>query len=62
VLAEMRYTHPILDRRAVEAQSAIEAINGARHTFYCGAHLRYGFHEDGLWSALNVARRFGGEL
>jgi uncharacterized protein len=59
VLAEMRYAHPILDRRAIEAQPALEAMNGTRHTFYCGAHLRYGFHEDGLVSAVNVARRFG---
>jgi len=59
VLAEMHYTHPILDRRAVEAQPAVQALNGTRRTFYCGAHLRYGFHEDGLVSALDVARRFG---
>jgi len=62
VLAEMHYTHPILDRGAVEAQSAVEAMNGTRHTFYCGAHLRHGFHEDGLVSALSVTRRFGVEL
>jgi predicted NAD/FAD-binding protein len=62
VLAEMHYTHPILDRGAVEAQSAVEAMNGTRHTFYCGAYLRNGFHEDGLVSALNVTRRFGVEL
>jgi predicted NAD/FAD-binding protein len=62
VLAEMHYTHPILDRLAVAAQPAIQALNGTRHTFYCGAHLRHGFHEDGLVSALNVARHFGGAL
>jgi predicted NAD/FAD-binding protein len=62
VLAEMRYTHPILDRAAVAAQPAIEAMNGTRHTFYCGAHLRYGFHEDGLVSALNVTKHFGVSL
>lgn len=59
VIAEMDYAHPILDRTAIEAQPRIEAMNGARHTYYCGAHLRYGFHEDGLVSAVAVARRLG---
>jgi predicted NAD/FAD-binding protein len=59
VLAVMSYTHPILDRAAFAAQAPLEALNGTRHTFYCGAHLRYGFHEDGLVSAVNVARTLG---
>lgn len=59
VLASMDYTHPILDRAAVAAQAGVAALNGARHTFYAGAHLRHGFHEDGLVSALAVAEHFG---
>ena len=62
VLAVMDYTHPVLDRSAVTAQARVEAINGERHTFFCGAHLRYGFHEDGLVSALRVTERFGARL
>ena len=62
VLAEMNYTHPVLDRSAVTAQARVEALNGQRHTFYCGAHLRFGFHEDGLMSALRVTERFGARL
>jgi predicted NAD/FAD-binding protein len=61
VLAEMHYTHPILDRDAVAAQPRLAALNGTRHTYYCGAHLRYGFHEDGVVSALDVVRRCGVE-
>jgi predicted NAD/FAD-binding protein len=41
VLAEMDYTHPIVDGAAVAAQPALAALNGERHTYYCGAHLRY---------------------
>ncbi len=59
VLAEMTYTHPILDRAAVEAQEPLKRLSGARGTFYAGAHLRYGFHEDGLMSALWVAEHHG---
>ena len=59
VLAEMCYTHPVLDASACEGQRLVAALNGQRHTFYCGAHLGYGFHEDGLVSALGVAAAFG---
>jgi uncharacterized protein len=62
VLAVMDYTHPVLDRAAVTAQAKVEALNGQRHTYYCGAHLRYGFHEDGLVSALRVTERLGARL
>ncbi len=59
VHARMRYTHPILDQRAVAAQRQLAALNGTRHTFYCGAHLGYGFHEDGARSAAVVAAHLG---
>jgi predicted NAD/FAD-binding protein len=62
VLAVMDYSHPVLDRAAVTAQARVEALNGQRHTFYCGAHLRFGFHEDGLVSALRVTERLGARL
>jgi predicted NAD/FAD-binding protein len=58
-LARMSYAHPILDAPAVAAQAAIAALNGTRHTYYCGAHLGSGFHEDGVVSARQVARRMG---
>jgi uncharacterized protein len=59
VLADLRYTHPILDGAAFAAQPRVARLNGQRRTFYCGAHLRYGFHEDGVVSALAVTRAFG---
>ncbi|MBA2353163.1 MAG: FAD-dependent oxidoreductase [Acidobacteria bacterium] len=62
VLAAMDYTHPVLDRSAIMAQARVEALNGQRQTYYCGAHLRFGFHEDGLVSALRVTERLGATL
>ncbi|MGE3844041.1 MAG: NAD(P)/FAD-dependent oxidoreductase [Vicinamibacterales bacterium] len=59
VLARMTYAHPILDAAAVRAQADVTALNGTRHTYYCGAHLRFGFHEDGLVSARQVAVALG---
>lgn len=58
-LAVMDYTHPVLDTAAIAAQPRVRALNGARRTYYCGAHLGYGFHEDGLRSAVEVATRLG---
>lgn len=60
VIAEMDYTHPVLDAAAFEGQRLVAALNGQRHTFYCGAHLGYGFHEDGLVSAQRVVAALGG--
>lgn len=62
VIAEMDYTHPILDATATRAQRELRFLSGRRHTFYAGAHLRYGFHEDGLLSALKVAAALGCRL
>lgn len=62
VLARMRYTHPILDGPATTAQGVVAGMNGARRTWFCGAHLRYGFHEDGVVSAVAVAKGLGVEF
>ncbi len=56
------YHHPRYDARAVSLQPQVEALNGRRRTYYCGAYWGYGFHEDGVVSGLRVARAFGEEL
>ncbi len=62
VFARMTYRHPVLDGPAIEGQALIGRLNGERRTWYCGAHLRYGFHEDGLASAVTVARGVGVDI
>ena len=47
--------HPVYDLAAFDAQAKLRAMNGARNTWYCGAWMRDGFHEDGLASGLEVA-------
>lgn len=47
--------HPVYDLAALEAQKAVRAMNGARNTWFCGAWMRDGFHEDGLTTGLDVA-------
>lgn len=59
VIAEFDYAHPAFDARSGDAQAALAQIQGVRRTWFCGAWTRYGFHEDGLRSALAVANAFG---
>ena len=52
IIRSISYTHPIFTERAVAAQQRQREINGPRHTYYCGAYWRYGFHEDGVISTM----------
>lgn len=52
---EASFRHPVYDLAAFEAQSAIRVMNGQNRTWFCGAWMKNGFHEDGLASAVDVA-------
>ncbi len=54
---EFRYSHPVFERDAVLIQNQLAASNGRDGIWLAGAWMGYGFHEDGLASALRVARR-----
>jgi uncharacterized protein len=56
ILARFDYAHPILDQGAIDAQRDHARIDGEGGIHYCGAHWRWGFHEDGLQSALRVVQ------
>jgi predicted NAD/FAD-binding protein len=62
VLGVFEYDHPVVDSAAVAAQKRYKEISGVRSTWYCGAYWGYGFHEDGVQSALRVCRAFGADL
>ncbi|MBC6445206.1 MAG: FAD-dependent oxidoreductase [Alphaproteobacteria bacterium GM202ARS2] len=55
---EHTFSHPIFDTPAISAQHDLDAIQGNKRTWFCGAYQRYGFHEDGVWSACNIVKRF----
>ncbi|MBB3261013.1 hypothetical protein F4827_005920 [Paraburkholderia bannensis] len=59
VLGRYVYEHPLLDLAAIDAQQRLPGLQGRRRTWFAGAWTGYGFHEDGLKSALRVARDFG---
>lgn len=52
---EVTLRHPVFDLGALEAQRAVAAMNGTSGTWFCGAWMKNGFHEDGLASAADVA-------
>jgi uncharacterized protein len=55
------FRHPVFDLPALEAQQRIRETNGRRATWFCGAWMRNGFHEDGLASGLEVAEAIRAE-
>jgi uncharacterized protein len=60
VVRRVDYAHPVFTPEGVRAQSRWAEISGSRRTHYCGAYWRWGFHEDGVWSALRASRALGG--
>lgn len=57
VLGEFEYAHPVFDLDAIRAQHEVPGLQGVLRSWYCGAWTGYGFHEDGLKSGLEAARR-----
>ena len=62
VLGEYGYDHPVFDLPAIQAQAQVPQLQGAQHSWFCGAWTGYGFHEDGLKSGLAVADGLLAEL
>jgi uncharacterized protein len=59
ILRRMRYEHPVFNCAAVAAQKRKSEIQGTRRTWFAGAYWGWGFHEDGMRSAVEIARAFG---
>jgi uncharacterized protein len=58
ILGSYVYHHPVYTAEAVAAQKRRHEINGTRRTYYCGAYWGFGFHEDGVKSALVSLEEF----
>ncbi len=56
----IEYAHPVFDADAIRAQRRRDEIQGRDGTWFAGAYWGYGFHEDGVVSALDVVGRLGG--
>jgi predicted NAD/FAD-binding protein len=58
IISHMYYEHPLFTPEAIAAQQRQIDINGQDRIYFCGAYWRYGFHEDGVVSALNALQHF----
>jgi len=62
IIKRLNYEHPVFTPESVAAQARQFDINGKRHSYFCGAYWRNGFHEDGVVSALNAVKDFENTL
>lgn len=62
IFDEHMFEHPIYSEAAIAAQGRIASIQGQNNTWFCGAYQRNGFHEDGLASAVAVAKGMKAEV
>jgi predicted NAD/FAD-binding protein len=56
VIDSFTYAHPVYTSAGRAAQARRTEISGCNRTYYCGAYWRWGFHEDGAWSAVEATR------
>jgi uncharacterized protein len=59
VIRTIPYAHPVYTAEGIKAQARRAEISGRNRTHYCGAYWGWGFHEDGVRSALAVGEHFG---
>jgi predicted NAD/FAD-binding protein len=62
VIRTIDYAHPVFSHAGVRAQARVAEISGRNRTSFAGAYWGWGFHEDGVVSAVRVAEQLGGRL
>jgi len=62
IIAKVPYEHPVFVPERKTAHDLFDKINHRNRTSFCGAYWRFGFHEDGVVSALNAVKPFGVSL
>ena len=57
IISRVEFTHPFYDTKTIKAQKYLAELQGVNNTWFCGSYFGYGFHEDGLKSAINIANK-----
>ena len=57
VIKKVEFTHPFYDIETIRTQKHLAKLQGKNNSWFCGSYFGYGFHEDGLKSAINVANK-----
>ena len=58
ILNKVTFTHPYYDKLALENQTRLKKIQNVNNTLFCGSYFGYGFHEDGITSAIDMLKSF----
>jgi len=59
VIKRITWHHPVFDRDAMRAQSSLKNLQGKHNRWFCGSYFGYGFHEDGIRSAVELCNGMG---
>lgn len=62
ILREFTYHHPVFNQKSIAAQQKKHTVDGENNSYFCGAYWYNGFHEDGVRSAVDVAKQLGVEF
>jgi len=57
IIRKVEFAHPVYDLKCFKAQKNLMELQGINNTWFCGSYFGYGFHEDGLKSALNIVNK-----
>ena len=57
IIKKVKFTHPFYDIKTINAQKHLIELQGQKNTYFCGSYFGYGFHEDGLNSAINISNK-----
>ena len=58
IIKKVNFTHPYFNSETLIYQKELNSLQGKKRTWYCGAYFGYGFHEDGIKSAINLTKNF----
>jgi len=57
IIKEVEFFHPFYNLQSIDAQKKLHIIQGKNNSWFCGSYFGYGFHEDGLKSAINITKK-----
>ncbi len=58
IIKDINFTHPYFNLETLTHQKSLTSLQGKKRTWYCGSYFGYGFHEDGIKSAINLMEKF----
>ena len=58
IIKDINFTHPYFNLETLTHQKSLASLQGKKRTWYCGSYFGYGFHEDGIKSAINLMEKF----